>query len=1565
MEEITPPPLSPLSPYIASLRSCFAAAPPAAVPAIVDCVAASASVSPNDLFVSLLRAFPDPAEVLESNYAVSHAAALCHLIKNTEYPRDAMRSLIWRVFVPLLKAIKINDTELLNPIVGLLCDAISKNESWELLGTTIVPFCLRSIGLGVGLPQNDELSVYKWSSEGAVDGNFEGVSSQSLPLITTCRILKSLLIAVLKIREGHCSLDLMSIEGCRSLDALAQNLTWDLSKLVLCMLTQSPDYRSCATRMLLPVLLGSLNEFSSVTVFAHEKEFTLSRFSVLKDIWKCCISLFSLGRQERSDAYSILSLYFSHHVEKCETVAKYDSSEDFDIRDTKEFWEEVRKGLVDRDGSVRKQALYVIKILLRNCSSSTESDFDQYCSGDSKLPQDAKRSSAATYCRTSSHATMTKRERWADEEAKSLGVGEVCHSDEFCSSSYDRWKVFLLLYETLEEYGTHLVEAAWTHQVALLLQSRSQSDYLDSVDHGGHHFQMETLEGVLSWMVVLWERGFSHENPQVRCLIMQSFLDIGWKQYDNFAQRIPKDFVLGPLINGLNDVVHHKDFGVRGVYSSKTIEGAAKFFHEFSRQMMLSVRLSLVWSLASAAKYDSFGRAGLMALAFCIASSAGWSEDTQGETDVSCALATSEAKETIYGGVTLLPVSPEDVLDALGVVIERSKQHFNPNYRLKVCQQVLKAASALINITDVPLDLLLHFLSSVPREFTDLTGSLRGIVQQWLVHSSYQCPVDTSSCFFNELISFPTSFISHTYSAEGLYTFDDEDVGAWEAEAQRWARVLLLIDSEQHIEPIFKLLQNYGSNLSAEDQNIKWRSIKFLIIILRMVEELQINWRKLMSNRLDQFCPLLISICENFTVSLLPIMEELVVFAKSVCPLLLSVDVTEETDLPCSVKGKLGGPSQRRLASFMTSSVLQAVLLMRTVACVLSWCSQHAKDVSLNSSFTFLSEFSWKVIQSPTYATETGAEVRLAAYEALAYVLSALSSGVTSFNLDFTKAYSKPQCLNGEREPSLDLLAISFLTNINDLLANGVLTRSRRAVLMYWKWLCMESLLAIPYSVSGKGIHRGCSNCLFADSTLRTIFSDIVESLENAGENSVLSILRCVRLVFGLSQNNLHSCRSREVISSLSKVDCQMMRQLVKSSWLLHLSCNKRRVAPIAALLSAVLHPAVFSDLNMHETDGKEKGPLKWFVEQLLDEGVKSPRTIRLAALHLTGLWLLHPKVLKCYIKELKLLSLYGSVAFDEDFDAERLENHDARAEVFLLAQSPDCEFTEVFINTEMYARVSVAVLFYQLGNLCNRKEALETEESLSALQCGKLFLLELLDSAVNDKDLSKELYKKYSSVHRRKVRAWQMICVLSHFVEEDIVEEVTSKLHLCLYRNNLPAVRQYLETFAIQIYLKFPTLAEQQLIPIFHNYTMRAQALSSYVFIAANIILHSSDLSVQIKHLNELLPPIVPFLTSHHHSLRGFTQVLVYCVLSKLWPALKLHNSEVEPLEKKCFEDLKTYLAENTDCARLRASMEGFYDIFDPKTSATPAGIFGARFEFSRCRDLTLNVFQFHLWTE
>ncbi|KAJ6961041.1 hypothetical protein NC652_000047 [Populus alba x Populus x berolinensis] len=135
-----------------------------------------------------------------------------------------------------------------------------------------------------------------------------------------------------------------------------------------------------------------------------------------------------------------------------------------------------------------------------------------------------------------------------------------------------------------------------------------------------------------------------------------------------------------------------------------------------------------------------------------------------------------------------------------------------------------------------------------------------------------------------------------------------------------------------------------------------------------------------------------------------------------------------------------------------------------------------------------------------------------------------------------------------------------------------------------------------------------------------------------------------------------------------------------------------------------------------------------------------------------------------------------------------------------------------------------------------------------------------------------------------------------------------------------------------------------EQLVPILRDYNMKPQALSSYVFIAANVILHASNAN-QSRHFNELLPPIIPLLTSHHHSLRGFTQLLVYQVFCKYFPMLDYGASEM-PLEKMCFEDLKSYLAKNPDCRRLRASMEGYLDAYNPIASGTPAGIFIDRVE-------------------
>lgn len=53
--------------------------------------------------------------------------------------------------------------------------------------------------------------------------------------------------------------------------------------------------------------------------------------------------------------------------------------------------------------------------------------------------------------------------------------------------------------------------------------------------------------------------------------------------------------------------------------------------------------------------------------------------------------------------------------------------------------------------------------------------------------------------------------------------------------------------------------------------------------------------------------------------------DDLVQFAKQSCSVFWSGVVTEDTALPGAVKGKLGGPSQRRLSVSATTAVLQAV----------------------------------------------------------------------------------------------------------------------------------------------------------------------------------------------------------------------------------------------------------------------------------------------------------------------------------------------------------------------------------------------------------------------------------------------------------------------------------------------------------------------------------------------------------------------------------------------------------------------------------------------------------------
>ncbi|KAF2543257.1 hypothetical protein F2Q68_00029347 [Brassica cretica] len=1157
------------SSVITSLSLSFKQVPPTAVPAFLDCVLSSIGVSPSSLFDSLIKELPFHTEEKkfdsdDCNHIASLVAGLCHLLKSSVFGNEdnhnALQLFVWRVFIPLMKMVRAYDLDMLNKIIQSFFDVVVETSALGILRVSLVPFLLRSVGVSMGMLQHEESDFIRWGElllGGSLDindkdENYVGSLSESFPIPLSCHLLNLILNAAFQSRQ----------EAPEAED-FAAGLLWDLCNTTERLLSQSVEHRSCAVSFLLPAIFKAL---SSLKISLQGNVYILSRNGFKKRIWECCKKLFSVGSIERRDAYSVLSLCLSS-----DGALSYVSEKDpvdFDFRSDQEFWEEIKKGLVFDESLVRKQSLHILKSVLSISEVSKTSS--------EKKPEG-----------NSVHRALTKKEMWAEKEAKSLGVGELYGSVESAlTSQQQQWQAFVLLYEMLDEYGTHLVEAVWSNQIDLLIKSSFR--YEETPD--------EETE-IFNWLEVLWNRGFRHDNPLVRCTVMESFMGIEWRRYKTCTQSMSQTFVLGPFIEALNDSVHHKDFGLKRIYTSRTIEGAAQYVCAYTSCLNPRNRIGFLINLASLAKKQSFGRAGFMALVQCIVSTAyvvggygnkemehlenGFSgtplepssehlsqDEMSHILDVLKFVAESSRQHFNHKYRTREPSSEHlsqdemsHILDVLKFVAESSRQHFNHKYRTRVCQKVLETAVSVVNPCEVPLGTLLQFVSAIPREFTDHNGSLRKTMLEWL----QGCNRNTSDSLCTDGIRLVASLHEYLkeFVSDHVEGFDDEDLEAWESQTKRWARVFFLtVNDEEHLADIITFVQNSGVSFFQEKNHLERAPAKLLIFILSMLLELQ-NMQdgvsELSSSVKSKSCIGIVEengkqivgsasvINEKFAAVLLSILKQLVSFADSSCSIFWSHTTVENGVLSGSIIGKLGGPSQRRLSVPTTTAVLEA-----------------------------------------------------------------------------------------------------------------------------------------------------------------------------------------------------------------------------------------------------------------------------------------------------------------------------------------------------------------------------------KLADLANMAEpACQNQDYQDAIVAGKLFLLELLDAAVHDKDLAKELYKKYSAIHRRKIRAWQMICIMSRFVSNDIVGQVMDSVHICLYRNNLPAVRQYLETFAINIYLKFPPLVKEQLVPILQNYDTKAQqALSSYVFIAANVILHAEKMAQQ-TNLRELLPPIIPLLTSHHHSLRGFTQLLVHRVLFRLFPPLESTSSQTIPLEKLSFENLKSYLDKNPDCSR------------------------------------------------
>lgn len=120
------------------------------------------------------------------------------------------------------------------------------------------------------------------------------------------------------------------------------------------------------------------------------------------------------------------------------------------------------------------------------------------------------------------------------------------------------------------------------------------------------------------------------------------------------------------------------------------------------------------------------------------------------------------------------------------------------------------------------------------------------------------------------------------------------------------------------------------------------------------------------------------------------------------------------------------------------------------------------------------------------------------------------------------------------------------------------------------------------------------------------------------------------------------------------------------------------------------------------------------------------------------------------------------------------------------------------------------------------------------------------------DPQLSVETYRRGSIIHRRKVRAWQLLCAASPALmplcDPTSVGEngrafgdvLVAAAPAAVAPHNLPAVRCYAELFMTMGALAFPKLIDDVALPALRDANAKASNVSSWVVVAAGYVLRA-----------------------------------------------------------------------------------------------------------------------------
>jgi hypothetical protein len=354
---------------------------------------------------------------------------------------------------------------------------------------------------------------------------------------------------------------------------------------------------------------------------------------------------------------------------------------------------------------------------------------------------------------------------------------------------------------------------------------------------------------------------------------------------------------------------------------------------------------------------------------------------------------------------------------------------------------------------------------------------------------------------------------------------------------------------------------------------------------------------------------------------------------------------------------------------------------------------------------------------------------------------------------------------------------------------------------------------------------------------------------------------------------------ARVVMRSVGERDEKQVDALLAAAWTIIMGDVYVATTAVQAFISLALDSTLITQTHIS---------IKYF-DLLYDYGFKDrPHIIRCLLCHLVEVWRADPMLCVPFLPRIKQILLYKEPHTDDNGTAD----------------------VQGLTNIHVVSRLLVlGFLEYLPGDV-----PLPLKDGILDL-IRDLIRMNTMDPYVRPTMIGTELFG-------HKLRSWQALCVLSKYVDAQLLEEITLDMFQCLEQSCIHGIRVYMEIFTSILAKGYTSTLLPLILGKLQIPNHPQQTLASYFIILGHLFLDSVDI-IQEFHRDKIektLLVLSPWLACGNGLPRSIAQVVVQALIPLLVDSEPNHHL------KTYLWSILTFLNENKESSKLVRRQLGFF---------------------------------------